>query len=145
VGGQQDNSAQGAAWVFVQPIFRVSPPTNIVISGTLGRPFPHTLFHYRLRSTFDSVAFSISGIPPWLNANFTSGKVTTMPLKVTFSLIDIGKLKPGTYTATIAFTNTISGLGNTTRNATLTIKPPRDQKPDDEDEQDRKHEHDKDD
>jgi hypothetical protein len=148
VGGQQDNAAQGAAWVFVQPIFRISPPTDIVISGTVGRPFPRTFFEYRLRSTFDSVPFSISGIPPWLNANFTSGKVSTLPLTVTFSLINVGNLKPGTYTATIAFTNTVSGLGDTTRKVTLIVRPPgRHEHDDDEDEHDRdhdsKHEHDR--
>jgi hypothetical protein len=133
VGGVGDNSQVGAAWVFVQPILRISPPRSTVIAGTFGRPFPRSAFDYRLRSTFDSVSFSISGIPPWLNANFASGKVTTLPLTVTFSLIDIGKLKPGTYTATIAFINTVTGLGDTTRKVTLLVRPPHKQERDEED------------
>src|SRR5262249_17406888 len=132
-GGFGDNARVGAAWVFVQPVLRISPPTGTTIVGTVGRPFPRTLFHYRLRSTFGSVGFSISGIPPWLNADFPSGKATTLPLKVTFSLIDTGKLKPGTYTATIAFTNTVTGLGNSTRKVTLIVRPPRKQEHDEED------------
>src|SRR5262252_7146320 len=125
VGGQQDNAAQGAAWVFVQPILHVSPPSGTTISDTVGRPAPRPFFRYRLRSTFDSVGFAISGIPPWLNADFTSGKATILPLTVTFSLINVANLKPGTYTAIIAFTNTSNGLGDTTRKVTLIVRPPR--------------------
>jgi len=134
VGGQQDNAAQGAAWVFVQPILRVSPPSGTTISDTVGRPAPRPFFRYRLRSTFDSVGFAISGIPPWLNADFTAGKATTLPLTVTFSLINVANLKPGTYTAIIAFTNTSSGLGDTTRKVTLIVRPPRKHGQDDDEE-----------
>jgi hypothetical protein len=36
-------------------------------------------------------------------------------------LINLGSLRAGTYAATIAFTNTSTGIGSTTRAATLTI------------------------
>jgi hypothetical protein len=69
--------------------------------------------------------YSISGIPSWLNAKFTSGTATSSPVTVTFSLINVSRLAAGTYTATIAFTNTTNGAGNTSRAATLTVNPKR--------------------
>jgi hypothetical protein len=99
----------------------VSPTTNIVASGIKGEVFSPRSFQYQLTSTVGSVNYAISGIPTWLNANFTSGTATTTPVTVTFSLINPGSLSPGTYTSTIAFTNTSNGQGNTTRTATLTV------------------------
>ena len=122
VGGPDDNGI-GAAWVFVQPaagVLQVSPTTNIAAFGIRGGAFSPASFSYQLSSTSSSVNYSISGIPPWLNANFTSGTATTTPVTVTFSLINIGGLTPGTYAATIAFTNTSNGR-NTTRTATLLV------------------------
>jgi hypothetical protein len=123
VGGDTDNSEIGAAWVFVQSagVLVVSPTTNIVASGTQGEGFSPASFQYQLTSTIGSVNFQITGVPTWLNANFTSGTATTTPVTVTFSLINPGSLSPGTYSGTIAFTNTSNGQGNTTRAATLTV------------------------
>ena len=124
VGGFADNGDVGAAWVFVQPpagTLQVSPATNIVASGTQGELFSPASFNYQLTSTNGRVNYSISGIPPWLNANFISGTATTSPVTVTFSLINVSRLTPNTYTATIAFTNTSTGNGNTIRTATLTV------------------------
>jgi hypothetical protein len=125
VGGQEDNSLTGAAWVFVQSAgaLVVFPTTNIVASGTQGEAFSPASFQYQLSSTLGSVNYAISVTPPapWLNASFPSGTATTSPVTVTFSLINPGALNPGTYTSTIAFTNTSNGQGNTTRTATLTV------------------------
>jgi hypothetical protein len=123
--------ADGAIWFtennankigrLVLPALQVSPTTNIVASGTKGGPFSPTSFQYQLTATVGSANYAISGIPIWLNANFTTGTATTSPVTVTFSLINVGNLAPGPYMATIAFTNTSYGLGNTTRTATLTV------------------------
>jgi hypothetical protein len=125
VGGNADNSNTGAAWVFVQSAgtLRVSPARNIAATGTQGEAFFPTSFKYELSSTIGSVNYQITGIPTWLNANFTSGTATTTPVTVTFSLVNPGSLSPGTYTTTISFTDTSNGQGNTTRLATLTVKP----------------------
>jgi hypothetical protein len=105
----------------VRPALQVSPTTNIVASGTQGEAFSPASFQYQLTSTIGSVNYLISGIPTWLNANFTSGTATTTPVTVTFSLINPGSLSPGTYTATISITNTSNGQGNTTLTATLAV------------------------
>jgi hypothetical protein len=127
VGGPNDNSGIGATWAFVQPALQITPATNIVATGTTQKGgFSPTSFNYQLTSTSGSVDFSISGIPSWLNASFTSGAATTSPITVTFSLINVGKLRPGTYNATITFTNTTNGQGNTTQTATLTVLKERD-------------------
>ena len=105
------------------PALQVSPATNIAASGTQGQAFSPTSFSYQLSATSDSLSYAISGIPPWLIANFTSGTATTAPVTVTFSLQNLGGITPNTYTATIVFTNTSTGNGNTTRTATLTVNP----------------------
>jgi hypothetical protein len=123
VGGLFDNSSIGAAWVYVQPSLVVSPTTNISASGTQGEVFSPASFQYQLASTNGSVDYTISLTPPapWLNASFPSGTATASPTTVTFSLINPGSRSPGTYTTTIAFTNTTNGQGNTTRTATLIV------------------------
>ena len=100
------------------PALKVLPATNIAASGTQGQTFSPTSFRYRLSATSDSLNYSISGIPAWLNANFTSGTATTAPVTVTFSLRNLSGLTPGTYAATISFTNTNLGYGSTTRTNT---------------------------
>jgi hypothetical protein len=104
------------------PELQVSPATNIAASGIQGQAFSPTSFSYRLSATSDSLNYSISGIPAWLNANFTSGTATTLPVTVTFSLRNLSAPTPGTYIGIIAFTNTSNGRGNTTRTATLTVE-----------------------
>ena len=96
------------------PYLQVSPSSDLITSGPKGGPFSPTSFNYQLASTSGSVNYSISGIPSWLNASFTSGTVTTSPVTVTFSLINVGSLTPGTYAATIAFTNLDTGQGTRT-------------------------------
>ena len=106
---------------FSAPALQVIPATNIASSGSQGGPFSPTSFQYQLSSTSGSINYQITGIPSWLNANFTSGNVTTSPITVTLYLVNVASLTPGTYSGTITFTNTDTGIGNTTRTATLTI------------------------
>jgi virginiamycin B lyase len=108
----------------VTPALQVSPASNIAATGPEGGPFSPTSFQYQLASGLGSLNYSISGIPSWLSASFTSGTATTSPVTVTFSLINVGALSPNTYTATIAFTNLDTGQGTQTRTATLAVNPP---------------------
>jgi hypothetical protein len=106
---------------FSAPALQVTPTTNIASSGSQGGPFSPTSFQYLLSSTSGSINYQITGIPSWLNTNFTSGNVTTSPITLTLYLVNVASLTPGTYSGTITFTNTDTGIGNTTRTATLTI------------------------
>jgi hypothetical protein len=100
---------------------QLTPATNIAASGPQGGPFTPISFQYQLSSDTGSFNYTITGIPSWLNANFTSGTATTTPTTVTFSLSNVSQLNAGTYTGTIAFTNTDTGNGNTTRSASLMV------------------------
>jgi YVTN family beta-propeller protein len=115
--------AFGIFIVQVTPLsLRVFPATNIASAGTQGGPFSPASFSYTLNSTSGNVNYTISGLPQWLTASSTSGTVTASGTMITFSLAGNAKnLTPGTYNATIAFTNTTNGRGNTTRTVTLTV------------------------
>jgi hypothetical protein len=108
------------------PTLTIGPATNIVASGTQAGPFAPSSYPYQLSTTTGSANFSISGVPSWLTASATSGAATTSAMTVTFTVNAMANsLTPGTYgPATITFTNTTNGQGNTSRTATLTVNPP---------------------
>ncbi len=106
------------------PTLQVTPATNIEASGPRGGPFSPSSFNYSISALVGSVDYSITGIPSWLNASFTSGTATTSPVTATFTLMNVGSLSPGVYNATISFTNTTDGSGTTSRTATLDITSP---------------------
>jgi hypothetical protein len=113
--------------IFPPPALLVSPATPIAASGIQGQV--SATFPYVLSASGGSVSFSISGLPTspaWLTAQFTTGTVgpNANPPMLTdnFTVNDCG-LSPGLYSATIAFTNTNTGQGNTTVAATLTVNP----------------------
>ncbi len=103
------------------PSLVVTPGTYMAFTGPEGGPFLPTSFQYQLSASANSANYQITGLPFWLNANFTSGTATTSPVADTFSLFNVSSLAPGSYSGTIAFNNTDSGIGNTTRTATLTV------------------------
>jgi PKD repeat protein len=90
-------------------------------TGPQGGPFTPTSFKYQLSATVDSLDYTITGIPSWLNADITAGTATTTPTTVTFSLNNVGSLTPDVYGAIIGFTNTSSNAGNAKRNAILAV------------------------
>jgi hypothetical protein len=108
------------------PSLQVQSAATVAVSGIQGGPFSPSSFQYQLSASSGSLNFVISGMPPWLNASFTSGSVTpSQPLIVTFTLTPAANtLGVGNYASTITFTNTTNGLGNTTRAATLTVNAP---------------------
>jgi Divergent InlB B-repeat domain/Viral BACON domain len=130
VGGMDDNSSTGAAWVFVQstvPSLQVTPATNVVSAGIPGGPFTPGTFQYQLSASTGSVNYSISisGAPGWLSPSSTSGNVSSSGTTVTFGVNPNAYMfNPGTYTATITFTNSDTGQGTQTRTATLTVNAP---------------------
>ncbi|MEA2905757.1 MAG: serine protease [Alphaproteobacteria bacterium] len=120
------NGAQGNFTLnvgYVAQSLLVDPATNMVASGTQGGPFSPSSFQYQLRTSSGSVNYSISGIPNWLTPSTSSGTLTTTPTTVTFT-VNANSLTPGSYFATIAFTNTTNGLGNQNHTASLTVNVP---------------------
>ncbi|MEA2977325.1 MAG: hypothetical protein QOF19_2845, partial [Alphaproteobacteria bacterium] len=122
---------QDIGWTLLSPpppaaALQVTPIADVAASGPAGGPFTPNSFQYQLISSTGSVNFSISGIPSWLTASFTSGTATTTPITVTFSVSgSANALGVGTYgPTTISFTNTTNGQGSTTRNATLNVTTP---------------------
>jgi hypothetical protein len=127
VGGYNDNSYAGAAWIFVQPVpsLQVTPTTNIVAAGNAGGPFAPSSFQYQLSASAGSINFSISGVPNWLTPSSTSGTAST-GTTVTFTVnANANSLGVGTYgPTTITFNSSVTGQGTTTVTATLTVNPP---------------------
>jgi hypothetical protein len=128
LGGPNDNSNTGAAWVFVQPptpTLQVAPTTNIVAAGNPGGPFAPSSFQYQLSAAAGSINYSISVLPNWLTASSTSGTAST-GTTVTFTVnANANSLAVGTYgPITITFPNSDTGQGTQTRTATLTVNPP---------------------
>jgi hypothetical protein len=107
------------------PVLQVTAAVDIVSSGPTTGPFSPSSFPYQLASTTGTLSFSISGIPSWLTASFTTGTVTAgSPLTVTFTTnATANGLTSSLYSGIISFTNTTNGQGNTTRNASLTVNP----------------------
>ncbi|MEA2905552.1 MAG: hypothetical protein QOI12_2939 [Alphaproteobacteria bacterium] len=118
-------SAASAAdqFTYRDPTLQVTPATAMISSGPPGGAFSPSSFVYTLTTTTGTVGFSISGVPSWFDASTTSGTATTSATNVTFTVnASANSLAAGTYgPATITFTNTTNGLGNTSRNATLTV------------------------
>jgi FG-GAP-like repeat/Viral BACON domain len=105
------------------PTLVVTPAGNVTAGGPKGGPFSPSSFQYQLSMTTGSANFSISGLPSWLTASATSGTATTSATTITLTVnASAITLVPGVYgPATITFTNTTNGQGNTARTAILTV------------------------
>jgi hypothetical protein len=122
VGGLEDNSGNGAAWVFVQPL-AVSPYTSSAASGTQGGPFSPSSFSYTLSATSGSMNYWID-VPAWLTASSTSGTATKSGKTITFEInSSADELAPGAYLGVIAFYNADIAQESISRAATLTVNP----------------------
>ncbi len=104
----------------------VAPATAMASAGNPGGPFAPASFQYQLSASSGTIGYSIGGLPSWLTASSTSGTLPTAPTTVTFTVnASANNLAAGTYgPAAISFTNTTTGQGNTSRNATLTVNGP---------------------
>jgi uncharacterized repeat protein (TIGR01451 family) len=104
------------------PSLVVSPFTGMSVSADVGGPFAPASFQYQISASSGSVAFTIAGIPTWLDASLTSGTATTTPVTVTFTVnASANSLAAGLYSSDVAFTNTTNGIGNTVRKASLLV------------------------
>ena len=91
----------------------ILPLTGFVSSGGAGGPFSVTSSNYTLtNSGIASLNWSLSNTSLWLNATPTSGTLATGTTStVNISLNNVASnLVAGTYTGTVQFTNTTSGI-----------------------------------
>jgi hypothetical protein len=97
-----------------------------VFRGVPGGPFIADEFPgFTVSSTtYESLNFSISGIPSWLSVAPTSGSVDFgNPYTVLLSATPgADSLPVGTYSSTLVFTNTTNGQGNAERPVSLVVK-----------------------
>jgi hypothetical protein len=120
----QGNQTRSATLTVTQPsVMQVTPATDIAISGNQGGPYSPSAIYYQLSASPGSLNYSITGVPNWLTASPSSGAAdaafaTTIVFTVNRNTDD---LAPGSYSATVNFVNTTNGLGNQSRNATITI------------------------
>jgi subtilisin family serine protease/uncharacterized membrane protein len=95
---------------------------NMAASGVEGGPFEPMSFTYQMKASSDSLRYSISGLPSWLTVEPASGKLTTVPTAVTFTIDKSAESLPrNVYPATITFKNETNDKGTQTRTATLTV------------------------
>ena len=103
-------------------VLQVSPTTSMAPAGNPGGPFSPASFQYQISTNNQTANYSITGLPTWLSVSSASGTATTTPATITFAVnANANSLPIGSYSATIAFTNTTNDRGDQTRNATLTV------------------------
>jgi Divergent InlB B-repeat domain len=122
VWGISQTINNGYPFLLWQQQLQLMPTTPITASGP---PFSAQPFTYTLSAASGSIDFSIAGVPPWLTASTTSGTTSPSGTPVAFTVnANANNLAPKTYSVTITFTNSDTGLGNTTLAASLTVSPP---------------------
>jgi len=102
----------------------VTPSEGLTSSGTEGGPFTPSTKDYTLENLEgDPIEWTASNFETWVTLSDTEG--TLAPGASTTVTVSINSnadsLPPGSYSDTVTFTNTTSGLGNDTRQVTLDV------------------------
>jgi len=127
-GAATGNIALSWTWGALSGGMVVTPSIDMVALGSQGGPFAPSSFSYRISATSGTVNWSVSSFSPpnWLTVSPTSGSADTNGTTVTF-LINTNALSkaPGAYESSypFGFSNTSTGTGGTTRNASLIVSP----------------------
>jgi hypothetical protein len=96
-------------------------PSNVTYILTNPGQSPCVILPWRITKTADWLSLSsTNGLSP-TNGFLQSGASTSVIVTVN---TNANSLQAGTYTATLAFTNSFNGLGNTKRIVTLSVAPP---------------------
>jgi hypothetical protein len=105
----------------------VSPTAGLASSGYSGGPFSPASTTYGLTNVGGSnLSWTVSATANWLSVSPSTGTLAggaSTNVQVSISANAIG-LAAGNYTDTVGFTNLSSGLGNTTRSASLSVVLP---------------------
>ena len=105
-----------------RPELKVTPAGGVEISGDQSGPFDPSSFSYTISTTSGRISYRVSGVPSWLTVSSRSGRLTTTPQAVTFLVnSNANALAPGTYNATVTFTNTTNGKGTVAIPIVLTV------------------------
>ncbi len=105
----------------------VTPFGDFSSSGTEGGPFSPTSRTYTLANTGQSpLAWNVNINENWLSLSKTSGTLAagSSDTVVVNLVADAGLLTAGDYVDTLEFVNTTSSIGNTTRDAELSVLEP---------------------
>jgi hypothetical protein len=109
-------------------IMTVDPLGDLTATGMQGGPFTPTSQTYIVSNTGSlPFYFSVSRTQPWVTLSQTSGEL--LPGQSTLVVVSFNHLArlltavayPATFNDVVTFTNTTSGVGNTTRNVALTL------------------------
>lgn len=110
--------AQGA-------VLSVMPVTNLSVIGAAGGPFQQLTQTYTLTNTgSSSLNWTAGKSQPWSTLSATSGTIAVggnTSVIVSVNTASAANLAAGSYSDTITFTNSTSGVGNTTRSLNLTV------------------------
>jgi hypothetical protein len=103
---------------------QVTPINGYYSSGPQGGPFnPGVQIFSMINTGAAPLNFTVSANQPWITVFMTSGTldINTNWANPIFINSQANTLTPGTYTATVTFTNATNGSGNTTRTVTLIV------------------------
>jgi len=110
-----------------QPSLIVTPAERVTFSGPEGDPFYPSFVQYQVSATTGTIRYTIN-VPAWLSVGLNSGtaEATGRTVTVLVNRDAAQRLRPGNYTAGVAFTNVTNGKGSTVRPATLIVssRPP---------------------
>jgi hypothetical protein len=114
------------------PQLQVTPASGYYSSGPQGGPFNPGVQIFTMANTGTAtIGYSVSANQPWVTVFMTSGTLDAGNAwsNPVFINSQANSLAAGTYTATVTFTNTSNGSGNTTRTVTLIVGAPGDTTP----------------
>jgi hypothetical protein len=112
--------------VTVQGGVSVTPIEDLYFSGFEGGPFDPASKDYVLTNTGTiPISWGAAKTQAWVKLSKTSGTLAagdSFTVNISILLSKAKTLDAGTFNDTVTFTNKTNGLGNTTRNVTLTVK-----------------------
>ncbi len=107
------------------PVLTVTPATGLSSAGNFGGPFTPPGATCTITNTGTGIlAWSIAKNADWLSLSAPGGTLAAGTSTTVTVSIDAVTTDPGSYADTILFTNLSNALGNTTRDAALTVVLP---------------------
>lgn len=102
------------------PRIEVQPVAIQSVSGNVGGPFtPGQVSWSIINPGMSQVSYSVSSDAAWLSISPTSGTLPKGHVVNVVGTVNANALADGQYQATLTFTNTTNGIGNTTRQVSL--------------------------